>query len=153
MTDAAVDDDVSDMNALRPKLARHRLRDLAQAALRGGKRGEVGRAANRGGGSGKEDGAFASRYHAARGFAAEKKAGVAGEATYVLEGPGRSVDDRASQVRAGVEYGHLDRTALLHALEEIDHLLFLAQVRPFAPRARRQHHLVTFRETTAERRA
>src|SRR5687768_7562708 len=106
------------MNALRSELARHRLRDLSQAAFRGGERGEVGRAANRGGGSGKEDGAFASRYHAARGFAAEKKAGIAGEAPYVLEGPGRSVDDRAPEVRAGVEDRHLDRTALLHALEE-----------------------------------
>ena len=55
-------------------------------------------------------------------------------------------------MRAGVEDRHLDRTALLHALEEIDDLL-LAQVGLFAARARRQHDLVRLGETAAERRA
>src|SRR5712691_6731659 len=45
---AAVDDDMGDMKALRPIVARHALRDHAQAGLRGGEMREAGLAAQAG---------------------------------------------------------------------------------------------------------
>src|SRR5690348_12507597 len=61
--DAGIDDEMGDMNILRSKLARRRLRDGPQSELGAGERGIADAAAERGGCTGEEDVALAARQH------------------------------------------------------------------------------------------
>src|SRR5581483_166427 len=53
--DAGIDDEMRDMDVLRPELARHRLRHRTQAELGAGESGKAAAAAHRGGRAGEED--------------------------------------------------------------------------------------------------
>lgn len=144
VVDHAVDHDVGDVDVLRPELARHRLRHLAQAALGRRKRGELRRAAHRCRGAREKNRAFAARNHAPRRLAPEEKPRVAAQAPDLLEHLGRRVEDRGAEIRPGVEDRHLDRAALLHALEEPRYLAFFAQIGALPLRSGRENHFIGF---------
>src|SRR5207245_7234299 len=76
--DAGVDDEVGDVDVLRPQLPRGRLRDGAQPELRAGESRIADATAQGCGGAGEEDVALAARQHQLRRFAPGEETRVAG---------------------------------------------------------------------------
>src|SRR5262245_1381437 len=72
--DPGIDDEMGDMDVLRPELARHRLRDRPQAELRAGECRIADAAAQACGGAGEEDVAPTARDHQPRGLATREEA-------------------------------------------------------------------------------
>src|ERR1043165_10013073 len=91
----------------------------AQGALRCGEGGELRGAAQRGRCAGEEDRAPAAREHVPRRLATEEEARVAGEAPHLLEHLRGRFGDRRAEIGPGIENRHLDRAALLDAVEEL----------------------------------
>ena len=166
--DLAVDDDMGDMHALGPQLARHALGERAQAELADRQIDEVGAAAQRCRGAGEEDAAAPLRHHGAGGLAADQEAAEAADAPAALELLGRGIDDRLRQIGAGVvdDHGGLAEIAL-HGGEELEHGLLVAGIAAIAagtgllgdrrhalPIARgRRHQHAGLHEPPAQRRA
>ena len=92
-----------------PELARHALRDGAQAELGAGEGGVAVAATHAGGRAGEEDRAAAARQHHARRLAAGQEAGVAGQFPDLAEHPLGGVQQREVDVGADVEDGDLQR--------------------------------------------
>src|SRR5258707_3031081 len=74
-----------DMNSERSVLARHALRDHAQAGFRGGELRKARLAAQAGGGAGEDDRAAAERSQSPRRLAADQKAAKAADPPELLE--------------------------------------------------------------------
>ena len=157
--DRAIDDQMGDMDILRCELARHRLRDRAQAELRRRERGEAGAAAHAGSGAGKQDRAATARHHVARRLAAGQEAAIAGELPSLEEQPAAGLDQRRLDVGAGIEETDFDRSQLcLHLGEERLDRLFIAHIGADGARRRRPmprspaRRFETFRHRAAPRR-
>ena len=98
--DRAVDHHVRDVDALRPELARHALRQRAQRVLGAGEGGEAGAAAHAGGGAGEQDGAAAARHHGLGDLAAHQEAGEAGHLPDLeVDARGRLADRESARWR------------------------------------------------------
>ena len=110
--DAAVDDDMGDMEALRPELARHRLDHEAQSALGGVEGGEARPAAQRARGAGEDHRAAAERRQAAHRLAGEQEAGEAADPPGVLEVLRRHLAEIDGGVVAHVEDQQVGRRSL-----------------------------------------
>src|SRR6185437_4514060 len=125
--DAAVDDHVRDVDALRPELARHRLHQQAQAALGGVEGGEPRPAAQRARGTGEDHRAAADGRQAAHRLAAEQEAGEATDPPGVLEVLHRHLAEVDGGVVAHVEDEQVGRPAVVvvgHCrIEQADHLV------------------------------
>ena len=123
--DAGIDDEMDDMDILRPELARHDLGHRAKCELRRGKRGKPLATANAGSRAGKENGSASTRQHDTRGFAADEaiatslvsqgKLGLLGmrERMALVDGtlniesaPGRGTSIVARAYRSVEESGH-----------------------------------------------
>src|SRR5262245_49589929 len=126
--DPGIDDEMGDMDVLRPKFARHRLRDRAQAELRAGECRISDAAAQARGGAGEEDIASAARQHQPRRLAAGEEAGIAGHLPDFAEYPFGGVEDREVDVGADVEDADFQRRLLVGVVEEGDDLLLLARI-------------------------
>ena len=132
--DGAVDDDMGHMDAARPELARHALRQRAQRVLGAGKRREIGRAAQRRRGAGEQNRALAAvaraRNHALGGLAAVQESAHAGHLPNLEIALRGLVKDAVGRIRANVEDQHFDRAdAVFDLLVQGQHLLFTACVR------------------------
>src|SRR5205823_8897083 len=118
-----------DVDALRAELARHALREEAQAPFGGVESGEAGAGAQAARRAGEEDRAAAPRQHAPRRLTADEKAAQAALAPGALEILERSLGDRSLSARRGDERHRADRTELrLDALEELYDLRFIREV-------------------------
>jgi len=125
--------DVANVDAARPELARHALRERAQCMLRAREGGEVRRAAQARRGAGVEDRAPAARDHAFGDFAAVQEAAQASHLPDLEVLARGFFQDAARHVGADVEDQHLDRADVaLDRLDERDHVFFLARVRAIA---------------------
>ncbi len=110
--DRAVDDDVRDMDPLRPELARHALGERAQRVLGAGERGEARRAAHARGRAGEDDRAAAARQHRLGDLAAHQEAGERAHLPHLAVDALGRLGDREAHVRADVEDRDLDRRDL-----------------------------------------
>src|SRR5215470_6089490 len=126
--DPGIDDEMGDVDVLRPELARHRLRDRAQAELRAGECRIADTAAQARGGAGEEDVALAARQHQPRRLAAGEEAGIAGHLPDFSEHPLGGVEDREIDVGADVEDADFQRRMLVGVVEEGNDLLLLARI-------------------------
>ena len=101
--DAGVDNEMGDMDVLRPEFAGHGLRHVAQACFCAGEGGVAYAAAEARGRAGKEDRAFAMLQHEARGFAAGEEAAIARHLPDLAINLRRRLRDVEADIRADVE--------------------------------------------------
>ena len=117
------------VDALRPELARHALRERAQRVLCAGEGGEVLPPADGGRRAGVEDRAAPARHHPPRHLAAHEKAAEAGHLPDLEVLARGLLEDARRHVGADVERGDLDRSDVaLDLLDERDHLLLFSRV-------------------------
>ncbi|MNP30509.1 hypothetical protein D3C76_1235840 [compost metagenome] len=127
--DGAVDDHVGHVHAARAEFPRHALGQRADAVLGAGEGGEVGRAAQAGGGAGEQDGAALAGDHAPGHLAAAEEAGEAGHFPDLEVLARGLVEDAAGHVGADVEDEGLDRADVaLDGFHQLDDFLFLARI-------------------------
>ena len=118
------------MDVLRPELARHALRDGAQAEFGAGERRIADAAAHAGGGAGEEDGALAARQHQPRRLAAGEEAGVAGHLPDLAEHPLGGFQQREIDVGAEIEDADFERRVRVGFAQEGGDVLLLAGIEP-----------------------
>src|SRR3546814_2896890 len=116
--DRAVDDDMRDMDALRPQFARHRLGEHPQRRLGPRKGREARSAAQARRRAGEEDGAAAARRHALRRLAPHQETGEARHFPDLGVDAHARLADREIYVPADVEHRDLDRADLCLDLVE-----------------------------------
>ena len=112
--DAAVDDEMGDVDVLRRQLPRHALRQPAQAELAHGEGGGVGVALDAGRGAGELDRAAAARQHAPRRRLPHQEAAIAGDHQRLLHRRRVELGDRPLDAEARVvddEVGHAEIAA------------------------------------------
>ncbi len=126
--DARVDDEMGDVDVLRPQFARHALRDGPKAEFRRGEGGVADAAAQGGSGAGEKDSALPARQHQARRLAAREKAGIAGHLPHLAEDALGGVEQRKVHVGAGVEDADLQRRVRIGFGEEGGDVFLLAGV-------------------------
>ena len=127
--DEAVDHHVGHVQALRPELARHRLRQRAQRGLASGKGGEAGAAAQAGGGPGEQQRAAPARQHHAGGLATDQEARQRAHLPDLEVLLRRRLQDGEAHVAADVEHHRLHRSHVgLDAVEEGADLLLAPRV-------------------------
>ena len=128
--DAGIDDQMRDMNVLGTELARHALRDRAQAGLGAGERRIADAAANARGGAGEEDAAFAARQHQPGGFAAGQESGIAAQFPNLAKHAFGRVQQRKIDVAADIEDADFERGMRVGGAQEAGDVVFLAGVKP-----------------------
>src|SRR3954447_6905463 len=127
--DAGVDDEMDDVNILRPELARHGLGQRAETEFGRCKRSKPLAAADACGRTGKKDGAASAGQHDARRFAPHQEAGVAGQLPGLEEELFGSFQQGLVYVRTGIEQADLDRADIAFDVrEQLLHFRFLAGV-------------------------
>src|SRR6202021_214647 len=126
--DPGIDDQMRDMNVLRAKLARGRLRSRAQAELGAGEGGIAGAATQGGGGASEENIAGAARQHQLRRLPARQESRIAGHLPDLPEHPFGGIQDREIDIGADVEDADLERRMLVGIAKERDDLLLLAGI-------------------------
>src|SRR5689334_5532342 len=107
--DAAVDDDVGDMQALRAELAGHALGDHPEAGLGRGEVREARLAAQAARGAGEDHRAAALRRQPPRRLAADQEAAIAADPPERLELGGRRLAEIDPLVVAGIEDHEIER--------------------------------------------
>src|SRR5262249_55050991 len=128
--DAGVDDEMRDMDVLRPELPRHALGDGAQAELGARKRRIADAAANARGRAGEEDAALAARQHQAGGFASGQETGVARHLPDLAEHPLGRLEQGKIDVAADVEDADFKRRVSIGGAQEGSDVILLASVEP-----------------------
>src|SRR5215831_13601360 len=123
-----IDDEMRDVDILRPQFARHCLRDSAQAKFSASERRKAGAATERGGRTGEEDVARPARNHQPSRLAAGEEAGIARHLPHLTEHALGGIEDRKIDVGADVEDADFHRCVLVGVVEERDDLLFLARI-------------------------
>ena len=127
--DAAVDDQMCDMQALWPELACQGLGNSAQPGLGRGKSGKPGAATYTCGGASEQDGPFSAREHVARRFPTGHEPGETGELPDLLEQFPGCFQRRPVGVGAGVEQADFHRSDVaLDRFEQRGHALFVPRV-------------------------
>ena len=107
--DAAVDDDMGDMDALRRQFARHALRQAAQREFAHGERRRLRIALDAGRGAGEQDGAVALRQHALGRLLRHQEAAEGADRHRLLDLVGIEFDERAARAVAGIVDDHVGR--------------------------------------------
>ena len=122
--DAAVDDDVGDVNPLRPPVARHGLRQRAQRGLGRGERSERRAAFDRGRCAGEDERAAAARDHTPAGFTPDQKTAQTPHPPDHLEELGFGFQQRLGKIVAGIVHDQIERAAALalRGLEQAHHV-------------------------------
>ena len=145
--DAAVDDDMGDVNPLRPPVARHGLRQRAQRGLGRGERSERRAAFDRGGRAGEDERAASARDHAPAGLAPDQKAAQTPHPPDHLEELGFGFQQRLREIVAGVVHDQIERAAALalRGIEQAHHIRLARSVghhrgRHAAPRTNTGNH-------------
>ncbi len=100
--DAAVDDDMRDMDALRRQLARHRLRQPAQRELAHGERRRLRIALHAGRGAGQEHRAVPMRQHAPHRRLRDQESAEGGDGNRLLDLGRIEIDQRPARAIAGI---------------------------------------------------
>src|SRR6266851_2011441 len=126
--DAGIDDQMRDMDVLRPEFARHRLRHRPQAELGAGKGRKAATAAQARGRASEEDVALAPRQHQPRRFAPGDEACPAGHFPDLAEDAVGGLQNGKADVGADIEDADLQRRMLVGVIEERRHLVRLARV-------------------------
>src|SRR5262245_38085828 len=132
--DGAIDDDVGDMQARRPELARQAWRQRPQAMLGAGEGGIAATSPQAGGGAGEPDGAALARQHGLGDLPPHQKAGKAGHLPDLEVDAGGGFRHRKAHVGTDIEDRHLDRPDLaLDGSDQRHHLFLLARIRAEGP--------------------
>src|SRR6202048_4883483 len=126
--DAGIDDQMRDMDILRPEFARHRLRHRSQAELGAGEGRKAAAAAQAPGRGGGEGVALAPRQHQPRRFASGHEARPAGHFPDLAEYAVGGLQYRKVDVGADIEDADLQRRMLVGVIEKRRHLVRLARV-------------------------
>src|SRR5229473_1667446 len=126
--DAGIDDEMRNVDVLRPEFARGRLRNGAQAELGAGESRVAGSAAQARGRPGEEDVALAPWQHEPRCLAAGEKTGIAGHFPDLAEHAFGGVENREVDVCADVEDANLERRVLVGVAKEGGDFLLLARI-------------------------
>src|SRR5262249_18336530 len=100
--DAAVDHDVSDVDALRRELARHALGETAQRELAHGEGCRLGIALDPRGGAGEQDCAVLLRQHAPRRLLGDEEAAIGGDGERFLNVERIELDERTAGAKTRV---------------------------------------------------
>ncbi len=133
--DRAVDDRMRDMDALRPELPRHALRQRPEREFRARKGAEARAPAKACRRAGKDDRALASRHHHARRLASGEEARIGRHLPDLAIDALGHLDNGEIHIGADIEDHDLDGPHLaLHRREEVRHLVFLPRVRSEAAR-------------------
>jgi hypothetical protein len=98
----AVDDEMRDMDALRPELARGALGEAAQGELAHGEGRRQREALDAGGGAGQQDGAAAMRQHAFHRLLRHQEGAVGGDRERLRHRGRIKLGDRSAQPAAGI---------------------------------------------------
>src|SRR5262249_30011221 len=126
--DTGIDNEMRDVDILRPQLARHRLRNRPQAELGAGKSSIPGTAAQRRSRPGKEYFPPAARHHQPRRLAAGEEAGIAGHLPDFAEHALGGVENRKIDIGADIEDADLQRRVLVRFAEKGGDSLLVARI-------------------------
>src|SRR5262249_103806 len=122
------DDQMGDVDVLRPQFARGSLRHGAEAEFGAGKSRVTNAAAQRSRRAGKKDGAAATWQHATRSLTSRQKSRIASHLPALAQNTIGRVQQRKIDVGADVEDADFERSVLVRIGQERNNLFLLACV-------------------------
>ena len=129
LIDSGFNGEVGDMNALRAQLARHALRQGAEAEFRDRKGGKFIEPDPAAAAAGEEDRSLPASNHAPGGFSAGMHAAEANAPPHVFEGAALHFQDALDDAAVDVVHGDVDGPEfVLHGIEQCDHGFLVGRV-------------------------